>query len=144
MSKRFLFVRKDGVDVERIELRPGESADDAAKRWRAQRGLPLSPATATPDPPAKVKASKTAPVGSREWEACLIENFGADQGRRFIALKLSYLDALDEAVRVCKTTAPRGVEEKPAPQPPRGFASRIRIDRGLSVFKKSENKRATA
>jgi hypothetical protein len=43
--------------------------------------------------PAKPAASRTAPVGSREWAACLIGEFGEQLGAVYIDLGFTYSQA---------------------------------------------------
>jgi hypothetical protein len=129
--------------VHELAFRPGETLMAAlarAARERPAEARHSSEQLKAPAPVASSKPvpSKTAPVGTREWAACLIKEFGSGQGTKFIGRELTYDAALTEAADEHKK-----LTRPPEPTPPKtagGFASKLRFSQGLRIFNKTQTK----
>jgi hypothetical protein len=101
---------------------------DVSKLDDAPQARPApAPAPKALAAPKKPVPSKTAAVGTREWAACLIANFGQDRGVRFIQRELSYLEALDIATEERNSAAAALAAKPAAGGDADGFAGKIRF-----------------
>jgi hypothetical protein len=134
-------------------------ARHGAGSFRISHGQPAALRAAAPPrklsgsaaPKLPIVPSTTAPVGSREWAACLIAEFGEKKGAEFFARELTYQQALDEsaAEHIAKFGPPPKTQpaSPPAPQltasappatePRRGFARRIKFAKGSFSMKEA-------
>ena len=140
LARRFLFflenVVKNYIEVwvpggrYEFKLREGETEAGAMARLRLTKIERMSTASQERSKPV---ASKTAAVGSREWAACLVHNFGPDKGSWFIARELTYDEARAEASAEHAKLAGRAAERggDAPPNNAHGFASKIRVIGGL-------------
>ncbi len=102
------------------------------------RGAPATVETAPVQlaaKPAAIVPSKSAPVGSRQWAACLLKEFGRDAGVRYVGLELTYMEALDLACdehRQAQGLTPAAGEAERSQA--KGFAGRVRFTPGMKIF----------
>ena len=96
---------------------------------------PFDPECGTPratvlaaDRPPVIVPNKFAAIGTREWAAGLLKEFGRERGARYVSRSLSYDQAADEFVAEMK--ALRGAAAAPSAvvkKEPAGFAGRVRF-----------------
>ncbi len=90
-------------------------------------------------PPLKTAPSKTAPVGSRGWVACLIAEFGLVKANEFVERELTYDQARAEFDAASTSSDDRAPQKQR-----RGFAAKIGASPTFQSQKLFQKRKATA